>query len=304
MKYNSVLIGVLMMACAEKPKDPAEVIYTNASIWTGVAEAPRAEALAIARGEILAIGSKQEVDHYKNKNTRLVDLGGKFVTPGFMDVHTHFMSGGFQLASVDLRTAASPEEFSYRVGQFAKFIPAERWILGGDWDHENLGGELPQRQWLDRLTPDHFVFVNRLDGHMALMYSLIPEPSAIERDEAFARATDFAVARGVTQVHDMGSWADLETYRRAQQREPMKLRIYSLVPLSTRTLLLCAIGSSPLILPACMWWCMPSATVPMIGCCRCFRMPYAKTANVIAAFASSTRSILPVPRWRALPSWG
>lgn len=268
--------SLCLALCACRPQEKAETIYTNASIWTGVPGAPRAQALAIAGGEILAVGAAQEMRKYQDAATRIVDLGGKFVVPGFMDAHTHFMSGGFQLASVDLRSADSPAEFARRIAAFAKDLPGERWITGGDWDHENWGGELPQRQWIDAATTGHPVFVNRLDGHMALanskalqlagitratpdppggmivrhpatgeptgilkdeamalVYAVMPEPGAAERDEAFDRASAFAVARGVTQVHDMGSWADLETYRRAQQRGPLKLRIYSLVPLST-----------------------------------------------------------------------
>ncbi len=268
------VLALILTAC--QPQEKAETIYLNASIWTGVAEASRAEALAIANGEILAAGDASAVAEYKGENTRVVDLGGKFVVPGFMDIHTHFMSGGFQLASVDLRNADSPVEFARRIAEFAGSLPQERWITGGDWDHEMWGGELPRRQWIDATTADRPVFVNRLDGHMALansktlqlagidhhtpdpaggtivrdaktgaptgilkdeamalVYRIMPEPGTAARDEAFARACDFAVARGVTQVHDMGSWQDLQTYRRAQQLAPLKLRIYGLVPLST-----------------------------------------------------------------------
>jgi predicted amidohydrolase YtcJ len=271
-----MILAHMLAAC--QPQESAETIYTNASIWTGVPDAPRAEALAIAHGEILATGSAEALGRYKSELTRVIDLGGKLVVPGFMDIHTHFMSAGFQLASVDLRNADSPQEFVRRLGEFAKDLPSGRWITGGDWDHEMWGGELPQRQWIDAITADYPVFVNRLDGHMALansktlqvagidrntpdpsggtivrdaktgeptgilkdeamslVYRVMPEPSAMECDEAFERACDYAVARGVTQVHDMGSWADLETYRRAQQRGLLRLRIYSFVPLSTWT---------------------------------------------------------------------
>ncbi len=269
-----VIAAFISSACQQK--EIAETIYTNAAIWTGVPDAPRAQALAISRDEILAVGSAEEIGKHQGRTTRVVDLQGTLVVPGFVDAHAHFMSGGFQLASVDLRNAASPAEFSRRIAEFAQNLPQDRWITGGDWDHEMWGGEMPQRQWIDTLAVPHPVFVNRLDGHMALansnalrlagitrdtadppggtivrnartgeptgilkdeamslVFRVIPEPGATARDEAFARASNFAVARGVTQVHDMGSWADFETYRRAQQRGPLKLRLYALVPLST-----------------------------------------------------------------------
>ncbi|MDZ7268139.1 MAG: amidohydrolase [candidate division KSB1 bacterium] len=172
-----------MLAC-QSPQEKAEVIYTNATIWTGVPEAPQAQALAIAGGKILAVGAADEIAAWRAATTRVVDLAGKFVVPGFIDNHTHFMSGGFQLASVDLRDAKSPQEFAQRLAAFAQKLPAGRWITGGDWDHERWGGELPRRDWIDQLTPDHPVFVNRLDGHMALANSKALALAGIDRHTA------------------------------------------------------------------------------------------------------------------------
>ena len=93
------------------------------------------------------------------------------VTPGFGDSHTHFVDGGFQLAFVDLRDARTPAEFTARIKQYAAGLPRGTWILQGMWDHENWGGQLPERSWIDSVTPNHPVFVSRLDGHMALANS-------------------------------------------------------------------------------------------------------------------------------------
>ena len=83
------------------------------------------------------------------------------------------MSGGFQLSSVDLRDAKSPEEFAQRIRDFAAKLPPGRWITGGDWDHESWpGANLPTKELIDRYTPNTPVFVNRLDGHMALANSV------------------------------------------------------------------------------------------------------------------------------------
>src|SRR5690606_36161022 len=116
-------------------------------------------------------GSDEDAQRFVGSETNRIDLAGRMVTPGFMDNHTHFMSGGFQLASVDLRDAATPEEFARRIGEFARTLPEGRWITGGDWDHELWGGQLPRREWIDSLTPNNPVLVSRLDGHMALANS-------------------------------------------------------------------------------------------------------------------------------------
>src|SRR5947207_2668257 len=93
--------------------------------------------------------------------------------PGFNDSHVHFLMGGYSLSNVDLRDASSPQEMAARLRDYAKKIPKGQWILGGDWDHEKWpDAPLPTRQMIDAATTDNPVFVNRLDGHMALANSL------------------------------------------------------------------------------------------------------------------------------------
>ncbi|MDX1941557.1 MAG: amidohydrolase [Saprospiraceae bacterium] len=165
------ILGLTFQACQPSPK--ADAIYINANIWTGDADNPHAEAIAIQGDSILFVGGVQSVKKFQDANTQVIDLEGKLVTPGFIDNHTHFLSGGFQLASVDLRSAKTPQEFIQRIKNFAATLPEgdDRWILGGDWDHEAWGGELPRREWIDSITTDFPVWVNRLDGHMALANS-------------------------------------------------------------------------------------------------------------------------------------
>ena len=100
--------------------------------------------------------------------SEVLDLGGHFVVPGFIDSHVHFIEGGFRLTSVQLRDAKTRAEFVDRIKAYAATVPSGTWIIGGDWDHTLWGGELPRRDWIDAVTPDHPVWINRLDGHMAL----------------------------------------------------------------------------------------------------------------------------------------
>ena len=157
----------------------AEMIVTGGSIWTGEPGAPLAEALAIRDGRILAVGSAAEVDGMRGPDTRVVDATGGTVLPGLIDSHTHFLTGGFQLASVDLRDADTPEEFVRRIRVFAATRQPGTWILGGSWDHERWGGELPDRTWIDSITPEHPVFVTRLDLHMGLANSRALEEAGV-----------------------------------------------------------------------------------------------------------------------------
>lgn len=157
------------------------VVIVNARVWTGDARRPWADAVAIEGDHIRAVGSSAEVMKLAG-GARVIDAKGAMVVPGFTDTHVHFIDGGFRLASVQLRDARTPADFIARIKAFAATVPAGTWILGGDWDHQNWGGELPTRTWLDSITPDHPVFVTRLDGHMSVANSLAMRLAGVTRD--------------------------------------------------------------------------------------------------------------------------
>ena len=162
----AAVLCLFLAACGGK----ADLVVTGGVLWTGLSHgAPRPGAVAIARGKIVAVGDSGAVARYLGPRTTLVRARGGLVIPGFTDGHTHFIDGGFQLASVDLRDAATPAELIRRIQAYAKTLKPGEWILGGDWDHTRWPGQrLPQHQWIDSVTPDNPVFVSRLDGHEAL----------------------------------------------------------------------------------------------------------------------------------------
>src|SRR5688572_7767119 len=117
-------------------------------------------------------------------DTRIIDARGMMLVPGFIDTHVHFLSGGFGLASVQLRDARTPAEFVARIKAYAARLPPGAWITEGNWDHEQWGGELPRRDWIDSVTPNNPVWINRLDGHMNLGNSLALRAAGITRQTA------------------------------------------------------------------------------------------------------------------------
>lgn len=269
-------ILVLPMTACFSPDVPADVIFIGGTVWSGLSGQPQAEALAVKAGFVQAVGSDREIRALRGRGTEVVRLRGRMVVPGFIDSHTHFIPGGFQLSSVDLRTADSREEFGRRIVRFSRGLRPGEWITGGDWDHELWGGDLPDRGWLDAGTLGNPVFVSRLDGHMGLANSvalemagitrntpappggeivldpdtgeptgilkdeamglvtrLVPEPTREELDKALDDAIGHALSLGVTQTHHMGTWSDLEAFRRARAEGRLKMRVYSVVPIST-----------------------------------------------------------------------
>ncbi len=153
-------------------------LYTNGTIWTGVDGADDASVLGIRDGVIVYVGDGGDVD-FKVDSAAVTNLDGRFLMAGFIDNHVHFFWGGTGLASVDLRDAATPEEFTARIVDFAATVPEGRWVEVGNWDHQLWGGELPTKEWIDAGTGDTPVFVMRLDGHMGLANSAALELAGI-----------------------------------------------------------------------------------------------------------------------------
>jgi predicted amidohydrolase YtcJ len=183
MKY--LLFALVLFLCAYQTaaQSTADLVLLNGKLWTVNDAQPQAEAIACRAGRIIAIGSTAEIRRWIGAGTRVIDLQGKRVVPGFNDAHVHFYTGGTHLASVQLRDARTEAEFRERIRAFAARSPKGRWILGGDWDHENwTPPRLPTRQLIDAVTPDNPVFSNRLDGHMALANSLALKLAGITRE--------------------------------------------------------------------------------------------------------------------------
>jgi predicted amidohydrolase YtcJ len=197
-------LGLLLSACgnssggAQLAVDAPADLVVYGRIWTGDSARPWVQAVAVRGDTVAAVGDSAALATMVTAETRVLSNGQAMVVPGFMDSHTHFLSGGFQLASIDLRDAATPEEFVARLKAYAAKLKPGEWITGGDWDHERwAGAPLPQRSWIDSVTPDNPVFVNRLDGHMALANSAALRLAKVGRGTAdVAGGTIVRDARG------------------------------------------------------------------------------------------------------------
>ena len=179
---------------AGRPQGPApvvQVVLWHGKIWTGEpASSPGskptparfAEAVAIANGRILAVGSDAELQPYTRSAAEVIDLKGRLAVPGLIDSHAHFIQGGFQLLQIDLKDARSEEEFTRRIGEKAKTLAPARWMQGGDWDEQAWpSAKLPTRALIDSVTEKNPVSLSRYDGHAVLANSLALRLAGVTR---------------------------------------------------------------------------------------------------------------------------
>jgi len=167
-------------AKAAPPTVVPEAIYFNGVIYTGVGLAEdkpeTVQAMAVAGGKILAVGSNDDITRLAGPDTRLHDLDsadtGAVVFPGFNDAHTHLGGAGRLKLSLDLTGVKSLAEMQSRIQAFAKAAPAGHWIGGGNWDHTLWKSKtLPTREDIDKVTAGHPAFLERIDGHISIANS-------------------------------------------------------------------------------------------------------------------------------------
>src|SRR5712675_2448257 len=165
-----VLCALAALSCASspgRPAAPADLLLRGGTVF--VAAGKRSTAVAVRGDRIAALG--EQAERMAGPSTRVVDLRGRLVTPGMNDAHCHLGAGGLSMLEVDLRGASSLGEIESRVGAAAAKAAAGEWITGRGWDQTRLRpselgpGGWPTKETLDRASPQHPVFLRRVDGH-------------------------------------------------------------------------------------------------------------------------------------------
>ncbi len=178
--FYFTILTCSLYSCVQRQK--ADRIFFHAKIWTGDSSNPRATSIGIKDSTILFVGDDYAT--YQGEGTEMIDLGGNMIAPGFIDNHTHFLSGGYQLGNVNLRDVKTNAGFIDSIRKYIETLKDDRWVMGGDWDHEAWGGILPDKHWIDSVSGNHPVFVNRYDGHMALANSKALALAGIDKHTA------------------------------------------------------------------------------------------------------------------------
>jgi len=144
----------------------ADLVLLNGKIITIDVDDSVVEAVACKDKKIIAVGSNEEINAYKGKNTEVVDLGGKTVTPGFVDTHVHFSSGARRARSVDLRYVRTMDDLIVELKKKAETLPPGRWLRGWGYNESKLKEKrFPNRYDLDKASTEHPITVTRQGGH-------------------------------------------------------------------------------------------------------------------------------------------
>jgi predicted amidohydrolase YtcJ len=177
---------VMLTAPTAKAQEPVDQIVTNGVIYTMDPKIPRAEAMAISSGRIVAVGTTREIGILRGSKTEVEDLGGRVIIPGLIDAHAHVIKLGFVLRVLDLRGTSSADEIAEMVQAVSETRAAEEWITGRGWDQNDWAvQEFPTRELLDQVTRDDRnqpVYLTRVDGHAAWVNSRALELAEVTAD--------------------------------------------------------------------------------------------------------------------------
>lgn len=157
----------------------ADLVLLGGSVYTVDTACPRAEAVAVAGGRIVAVGSDHEVRELIGAGTDVVELQGQTVLPGFQDAHLHFAHGGMAARRCDLYEISTPAEYADTIVAYAARDPSAPWIVGGGWSMDDFGGRMPTAASLDVLVPDRPVVLETRDGHTSWVNSRALELAGI-----------------------------------------------------------------------------------------------------------------------------
>jgi predicted amidohydrolase YtcJ len=197
MAVAGAAVVIAMVTRSSQDDEIAELILTNAAIYTVNSDQPRAEAVAVRGGLILAVGSDEEMSRLKGPATEVVDLDGAFVVPGFIDNHTHFDYAARLLLGINLLDVSDAETLAQRVEGARDRLPESAWILDGDWgayeewEMGSTGREgggaaaerfKPHREMIDPVTPEAPALLSRWDKSEYLANSVALELAGIDRN--------------------------------------------------------------------------------------------------------------------------
>ena len=182
MKLFVTSLVTLLMAGSTSKAQTADIVYTNAKIYTVNSNQPWAEAFAIKDGKFLAVGKHEDVAKFQGGDTKVVDLRGQFVMPGFIDAHTHALNGADDMANLHIQQPGNKDAILAEIKAYADANPDIEVIRGSSWNLGVFPNDSPPKELLDEVVPDKPVFLYSQSGHSAWLNSKALEVAGITKD--------------------------------------------------------------------------------------------------------------------------
>jgi predicted amidohydrolase YtcJ len=185
MKPLLIVASLLLLALlpAQQSVQPADIVFKNGNVYTAADTSPRAEAIAVKADRIVFVGTNADAQQYVGQNTRVVDLKGKTVLPGFTDSHQHLSGVGFREMNLNLEGTTSLADFLAKVkARVAQAKPGE-WVTGRGWIETHWKPAVFPTRWdLDKVAPNNPVILGRADGHGAVANSAALKEAGIDKN--------------------------------------------------------------------------------------------------------------------------
>ena len=235
--FDATLL-LTLSACSPSPP-AADLVFRNGPIYTVSSPTLWADALAVRGERIVAVGAESLVDPYVGSSTRVIDLDGRLLLPGFHDAHLHFLRGALSLDELDLSEARSIEDVQEMLRAFTTARIGDEWILGRGWNDRHFGERPPTRHQLDAVVGDRPVLLSSYDGQrvwpntralelagieegydIATVMEAVPKPTREETLEALRRAITYTQRFGITSATNLAGTADLLDVHLETRGEP------------------------------------------------------------------------------------
>ncbi|HMO33930.1 MAG TPA: amidohydrolase [Lacibacter sp.] len=189
--FRLLLLSLLLVPVAlfrapvPRPAEAADIVLLNGRIWTADPSNRFAEAVAIKGNRILAVGTTSAIRAHVAGGTRVMDLQGKLVLPGFNDAHIHFLTGSLGLSNMNLFACKNLKEMAVVIRDYAAQHPGTGWLTGSGWQYTSFPGGMPHKAFLDSLVPDRPVYLRAYDGHSGWANSKALALAGINRETVF-----------------------------------------------------------------------------------------------------------------------
>src|SRR6266513_946027 len=180
---RAVAAILLFMSGVTAGAETAETIFINGNIYTVNDKQPFAQAMAVKGDRIIFVGANADAEQFRGDKTRIVDLAGKTVTPGFTDSHCHIFGIGEREMTLNLEGTNTLEDFLTKVKERVAKTEPGKWITGRGWIETFWKPpQFPTRTDLDKIAPDHPAFLPRADGHASVANSVALKIAKIDKN--------------------------------------------------------------------------------------------------------------------------